>query len=138
MLKHVDLPAPFGPINASNSPRASSNVTPPTATTPPKALRRSRTASSAFMVPPSRCALSPQGGASAFGAAVRRSCLPPPQPPKQGCQSARKALRERQHQREDHESEHGAPIVGGANDRVLHPCECRSADDRSRQRLHAA
>src|SRR5262245_17019395 len=29
----------------------------------------------ALMLPPSRCALSPRGGASAFGAAGRRSCL---------------------------------------------------------------
>src|SRR5882724_10973318 len=43
---------------------------------PPRGSERLRSGRAALMLPPSRCALSPQGGASAFGAAVRRSCCP--------------------------------------------------------------
>ncbi len=45
MLKQVDLPAPFGPIMARNSPRPISNETSLTARTPPKALDTERTES---------------------------------------------------------------------------------------------
>src|SRR5436309_9907659 len=47
MLKNVDLPAPFGPMSARISPRASANDTPSTARTPPNARRTSSTASTA-------------------------------------------------------------------------------------------
>jgi hypothetical protein len=41
-LKVVVLPAPFGPMSARSSPRATENVTFFAATTPPKALHNSR------------------------------------------------------------------------------------------------
>src|SRR5881396_113027 len=46
MLKNVDLPAPFGPMSARISPRASSKLTPSTARTPPNALQTPTTRSS--------------------------------------------------------------------------------------------
>ena len=48
MLKHVVLPAPFGPISASISPAPSEKLTPSTARTPPNAFDSRCTASSAF------------------------------------------------------------------------------------------
>lgn len=63
-LKQVDLPAPFGPINASMRPASSSNETSASASMPPKDLRSPWTRSKA-------------------GAVVMRVCVPgaPPRPP---------------------------------------------------------
>ena len=49
MLKQVLLPAPLGPINASNSPADTANETSSTACTPPNALCRPSTCSTALM-----------------------------------------------------------------------------------------
>ena len=51
MLKQVDLPAPFGPIMARNSPGATSKLTSLTARTPPKALDSERTSSTLMACP---------------------------------------------------------------------------------------
>src|SRR5512138_31348 len=81
-LVKVDLPAPFSPTIEWISPRRNAKSTLSIAGTPAYFLvawRSSRIgasgdgASTALMGPPWRCAPSPRGGASAFGAAARRS-----------------------------------------------------------------
>jgi hypothetical protein len=52
MLKVVDLPAPLGPISASNSPGARSKLMPSTAFTPPKDLPSSLTLRRLMPSPP--------------------------------------------------------------------------------------
>ena len=112
MLKQVDLPAPFGPIMARNSPCSTSKLTSLTARTPPKALDSERTVEHAHDAP---LRLAPE----------RR-------------EAADDALRERQHQQQDDAAEQRAPIFGLPHHGVLQRGEHRGADDRAGQRLDAA
>ena len=113
MLKQVDLPAPFGPISASNSPAPTAKLTPSTACTPPKDLRQLWTEQDAH------------GAASVS----RRTQL------RDGAGNAR---RERQHQQQDDGAEHARQYSVCAHDGVLQHGERRGADDRAGQRLQAA
>src|ERR1700683_3637127 len=63
VLKHVDLPAPFGPISARNSPAATEKVTPSTARTATKLLHSDDTATSftTCASAPSAAETNPQG-----------------------------------------------------------------------------
>ena len=53
MLKQVDLPAPFGPISARNSPSPTSKLTSSTARTPPKDFAQRTRPTSTLMAAPS-------------------------------------------------------------------------------------
>ena len=112
MLKQVDLPAPFGPIMARNSPCSTAKPTSLTARTPPKALDSERTVEHAHDAP----------------LPLRQS----------DAKRADDALRERQHQQQDDDAEQRAPIFGLPHHGVLQRGEHRGADDRAGQRLDAA
>src|SRR5512134_130699 len=74
----VVLPQPLGPSNTTVSPAVNSRSTGSSARVPSAKVlpqRSSRIAVPLIVWPPWRCAPSLRGGASAFGAAVRRSCL---------------------------------------------------------------
>ena len=72
-LNSVDLPAPFGPMIAKNSPGATVNDTSESAATPPKLIETPSTSSSGPVLvtrgPPSRWTPAVRGGSSAA-----RSC----------------------------------------------------------------
>ena len=119
MLKQVLLPAPLGPISAKSSPASTAKETSATACTPPNALCR-----------PSTC----KHRAHALFAhewASRQRIVSALRPPDQ-------ALREQQHDQQDHRAHHGAPELGAAGDLVAQPGEDRRAHHRAGQRLDAA
>src|SRR5690606_19647695 len=100
MLKVVDFPAPFGPINASNSPRSREKATSSTAFTPPKDL------------------LSPLTSSRDIGLVLRsfhgpletRLRIREPSPQK-GARQACDAGRRKQNQPEDDRAQHRAPVL---------------------------
>src|ERR1035438_3237235 len=99
MFSKVVLPAPFGPMIECTAPRRISNDRPSIACTPPKALETFSTASKVIGAPCVAARRSPRGGASALGAALRRSSAPPCQP---AAQCRHDALREEHHGRDQH------------------------------------
>src|SRR5205809_3930776 len=108
MLKNVDLPAPFGPMSARISPRASANETPSTARTPPNARRTSTTSST--------------GVVSATPARSERAEDP---------------TREDEDDRHENHAEHELPVLGVARHHRVEQLVERGADRRAGQRLHA-
>ena len=111
MLKQVDLPAPFGPISARNSPCATAKLTSSTARTAPKLLHSEATASSLMPV-----------------AAAARELD----------ERADEPGRKSQHQHKNDAAEQRVPIFGLLHDEILQHGEHRRADDRARQGLNAA
>src|SRR5438067_10917140 len=109
MLKNVDLPAPFGPMSARISPRASANDTPSTARTPPNARRTLSTSSTA--------------GVSATPA---RS------------EHAEDPAGEYEHDDHEDDAEHELPVLRVARDHRVEQLVERGAQRRAGQGLNAA
>ncbi len=116
MLKQVLLPAPLGPISASNSPADRAKETSSTACTPPNALCRPSTRRTTSFMP---------------NGPLRQTARPAPE-------AADEPLRESDDDQQDQQAEGRAPEVGLARQRVAQPGEERRADDRAGQGLDPA
>src|SRR5262249_52553518 len=98
-LKQVDLPAPFGPINANSSPGPSSKGTPATACTPPKDFVRFLT---------DRRDIRAVVRGSWFVGSVGALREP--------AECASDPSRKREHQEQNHPTQHDSPILRRAHD----------------------
>src|SRR5882762_1851903 len=110
-LKRVVLPAPFGPMIAATWPAATVRLTPPTASKPPNALRRSRTSST----PRPRPRTSPERGGRAGESA-----------------------REAEQQDDEHRAEHERPVLGVRDDLLVEQDQGQRPDAGTEEGTHAA